>query len=1046
MPNEDFRIKTGVDVDDGGVGQLQSIAEELEKTAKALQKINNVKFNGDIFSGLTNAGKNIQNVTKEIDKLQKSAKNVDKPISNIGNLFEKSFVTKNKRDATSQLRESYKERLALQKSVENTEDKNSVWFSKEYLEADYKYLQSIKEATAKGINKSTFDKYTNNSFYKYGASDIEDDLKEASLALQDYYSTIDEIKKENKIDFIPKDIENKITQVVRAKSNLRNQLDNDPDYWKDSIKFWKDDIKYDIDNLKFDGKLTPPKIDTSNITETKQEIEDTKKDLSAISSGEYSLLDVASIDAIKNSMESIATSAQNLKETLGSEVTSGLMTQINEMLTKKDELQNLANILKSNKEDLNKAAKATGSNKNKNVVPTNIYEENSLSWLNSGKEKLEKMYGGKAIGTSISQADNGVVKLTTSLKTAEGQWLKLSAKIDDSGNILSPKYTDVTDAKQIDKFEKSLTAVASGEKIELSLDEMRSKETEVRSILKEVYGDAEKFDTQVNTLGQVSISKVFPDGDEISNLNVQYENVDKILEKYKTSANKVKDIQEMLSSASIKTSNVNKKSTNNTSSSTSTKTPKYTTDESYIGDLKYLMNTEAESQIIDKYITDTKRWQSAIDERNKIKARANSQSAQNSTEQNTENKYEDMKSSVAKNLNKYDEQIHQAYTDLSALQQAKSGIQGLDKIFESGEREITKWASAVANGKMSIETFVNKVSGLKTSISSIGKVIDPDSITDAKGELETYLREITQIEDITFSGFTSKNGIATLKGTFKDSAGEAQTLTVQLNTLNGQIKNLGTSVKPAETGLSKFFSGWKEKMVNLAQYLTSFRAMNQVWTTFKQGLEIVKEFDTALTEMRKVSDEPISKLKEFQKESFDMAKSVGTTALQIQNSTADFMRLGQSMEEAKQSSVNANILKNVSEFDNINDATSALISMQAAYKDLTQTELIDKLDNIGNRYAVSTDELATGLQKSGATLSLMGNNIDESVALLTAANSQIQNIDTVAAGEKVISLRIAGRSCLNILKGMGEYLYSLVDNYIGGGLGTDNTEVRPIFI
>lgn len=44
--------------------------------------------------------------------------------------------------------------------------------------------------------------------------------------------------------------------------------------------------------------------------------------------------------------------------------------------------------------------------------------------------------------------------------------------------------------------------------------------------------------------------------------------------------------------------------------------------------------------------------------------------------------------------------------------------------------------------------------------------------------------------------------------------------------------------------------------------------------------------------MRKVSDEPISKLKEFQKESFDMAKSVGTTALQIQNSTADFQRLG----------------------------------------------------------------------------------------------------------------------------------------------------------
>ena len=116
----------------------------------------------------------------------------------------------------------------------------------------------------------------------------------------------------------------------------------------------------------------------------------------------------------------------------------------------------------------------------------------------------------------------------------------------------------------------------------------------------------------------------------------------------------------------------------------------------------------------------------------------------------------------------------------------------------------------------------------------------------------------------------------------------------------------------------------------------------------------------------------------------------------------------ESFEDAKQSAVNANILKNVSEFDDINDATSALISMKAAYKDLSEESIIDKLNNIGNNYAVSTDELATGLQKSGAALSLMGNNIDESVALLTLANTQIQDINSVAAGVKTISLRIAG--------------------------------------
>lgn len=564
MINEDFSIKTGIEVDDNGVDQLKNIADELEKTAKALQKINNVKFNGDIFSGLVNAGKNIQNVTKEIDKLQKSANGAGKPLTNIG-----------------------------------------------------KGAESIVSGNSK----------------------------------------------------------------------------------------------------------------------------------------QFTLLDLASIDVIKSSMSEIATSAQNLKETLGSEVTSGLMTQINEMLAKKDELQNLANILKSNKEDLDKAAKATGSNKNKKT------------------------------------ANNTTV----------------------------------------------------------------NKEANIRP----------------------------------------------------------------------------------------------TTDKSLTGDLKYLLNTEAEDQIINKYIKNTKNFDDAISARKAVEERIKNKTATTDAEKSAKGKFDKEKTDVLNNIQKYDSSIQKAYDDLKELQNVKQGISGIDTLFASGEKDITKWAASVAKGKMSIEEFEKKVNGLKALIGSVGKIIDPVSITDAKGELESYLREFTGLQNIDFSGYTSKNGIASLKGTFKDSAGEAHTLSVQLNTLDGQIKNLGESVKPVESGISKFFSGWKTKMVNLAQYLTSFQAMNQVWNTFKQGLEVVKEFDTALTEMRKVSDEPISKLKEFQKESFDMAKSVGTTALQIQNSTADFQRLGESFSDAKQSSVNANKLLNVSEFDNIDDATSALISMKAAYSEVAESDLVDKVNQVG---------------------------------------------------------------------------------------------------
>ena len=44
--------------------------------------------------------------------------------------------------------------------------------------------------------------------------------------------------------------------------------------------------------------------------------------------------------------------------------------------------------------------------------------------------------------------------------------------------------------------------------------------------------------------------------------------------------------------------------------------------------------------------------------------------------------------------------------------------------------------------------------------------------------------------------------------------------------------------------------------------------------------------------MRKVSSESLQTLQDYQLETFDIASRVGTTAAQIQKSTADWMRLG----------------------------------------------------------------------------------------------------------------------------------------------------------
>lgn len=160
------------------------------------------------------------------------------------------------------------------------------------------------------------------------------------------------------------------------------------------------------------------------------------------------------------------------------------------------------------------------------------------------------------------------------------------------------------------------------------------------------------------------------------------------------------------------------------------------------------------------------------------------------------------------------------------------------------------------------------------------------------------------------------------------------------------LKLQNQAEKLKETG-SAFGDVMKAKFKELSTYLMSFASFYQVVNILKQGISIAHEYDDAFTEMRKVTDASASSLKEFQKESFRLANQVGTTAEQLQQSTADWLRLGESFDEAKKSAQVSNVLLNVSEFENIDSATESLVAMSQAYQDLDKMDIVDKLNNVG---------------------------------------------------------------------------------------------------
>lgn len=200
---------------------------------------------------------------------------------------------------------------------------------------------------------------------------------------------------------------------------------------------------------------------------------------------------------------------------------------------------------------------------------------------------------------------------------------------------------------------------------------------------------------------------------------------------------------------------------------------------------------------------------------------------------------------------------------------------------------------------------------------------------------------------------------------------------------------------------------------NLAKYLLTFASFYRVIGYIKSAVNVVKELDTAMVEIRKVTTESAESLERFSRSSFNMADKYGTTAKQIQESTASWLRLGENFQQATESAQMSAYLLNTTEISSIDEATEDLVSISQAYKEISKSDIIDKLNNIGDHFSSSSSDLAQGLKNASAVLKTQGNDIDKALALLTAGNNITQDISKTSAGIRTIALRISG-VCPNV--------------------------------
>ena len=179
------------------------------------------------------------------------------------------------------------------------------------------------------------------------------------------------------------------------------------------------------------------------------------------------------------------------------------------------------------------------------------------------------------------------------------------------------------------------------------------------------------------------------------------------------------------------------------------------------------------------------------------------------------------------------------------------------------------------------------------------------------------------------------------------------------------------------------------------------------------GREIVtniKEVDTALTELRKVSDATEQRLTTNFKNSADTAKELGATVSDVISATADWSRMGYNIDQAEELARVSTLYKNVGDGIDIETANNSLIStLQGFQLDASQAEsVIDKFNEVANNYAIDSAGIGEALQRSAASFNAANTDLSKSIALITATNEVVQDPDSVGTLWKTMSARIRG--------------------------------------
>ena len=309
-----------------------------------------------------------------------------------------------------------------------------------------------------------------------------------------------------------------------------------------------------------------------------------------------------------------------------------------------------------------------------------------------------------------------------------------------------------------------------------------------------------------------------------------------------------------------------------------------------------------------------------------------------------------------------------------------------------------------------IKTMENKISSLEI------KVKMPSSANKGFGDLNTQLNKLKiNMSEFQNNMLSTSNTFDTTTTRYTNNAGKI--LTIQEKMIAGEkkyklsLKEIGSAVETNAKQADKWQYSWSKAFQSFTTYMSVTTVFYQTINTIKDMIAEVTELDSALTELRKVTDLEGESLQKFTQDAYDAAEAVAKTGTEMVQAATEFAKAGYDESQILQLGELALMYTNIAD-EEVSAAESAefMIAQMKAFNIEAEDaiHIIDAVNEVANKYAVSSADIANNLGKSSAVMANAGNSYEEMIGLLTAGTEITRNASKVANGLKTITLRLQG--------------------------------------